>query len=255
MASTLACDLYSSLLPSKGLAATAHRVSVSNSASLSRDPGWTTTSTSTSSSSDSRSDVDVGRVTLVTLGVTLPEAGGSAVSPARANVSLITRTSARRAAVRSRSAAAATARCSVDRHSCASASPLTAQPSDACAARTHATHATCVDETFTSAHLATLMTREESARSRSMSSADGVGSADGAGDDDDGSGEASWTFGAHPSVAPWTSPVANRSLRPSSAGSHSFEVLLSQARRNTRVAISTSSALIAPASAPASASC
>ena len=62
-------------------------------------------------------------------------------------------------------------------------------------------------------------------------------------------------FGAHPSVAPATSPVANRSLRPSSAGSHSFEVLLSQARRNARVAISTSSALIAPASAPASASC
>ena len=123
------------------------------------------------------------------------------------------------------------------------------QPPDACAARTHATHATCVDETFTSAHLATLTTREESARSRSMSSDDG------AGDDDDGSGEASWSFGAHPSVAPWTSPVANRSLRPSSAGSHSFEVLLSQARRNARVAISTSSALIAPASAPASASC
>mmetsp|Transcript_2389 Transcript_2389/g.9231 ORF Transcript_2389/g.9231 Transcript_2389/m.9231 type:complete len:255 (+) Transcript_2389:668-1432(+) len=254
MARTLACDLYSSLLPSKGLAATAHRVSVSSNASLSRDPGSTSASLFIESSS-----LFIDSSSRESSFATLPLSAGSAISPARANVSLITRTSALRDAFRSRSVDAATARCSAHRARCASASPLTTNPSDSCAARTHRVNATCVDETFTSAHLATLTMREESARSRSMS---GLGTSDGpsAGDDgsgDDGSGVSSLSrdFGAHPSVAPATSPVANRSLRPSSAGSHSFEVLLSQARRNARVAISTSSALIAPASAPASASC
>ena len=119
----------------------------------------------------------------------------------------------------------------------------------------HATHATCVDDEDTSPHLATAVTRDTSSSSFACSSSVFEASSLSFSSLSFPSDAASFGFGAHALVLPAIIPVAHSSFRPSSAGSQSFEVLLSHASRNARVAIVTRSALIAPDSAPSSASC